>query len=152
MFIAGIIMYQLYKNPKLIMPHIIIVLCTINQFISQGLSYTIFFVVVIGIFYLIVYKEKFLKSGSYTINNATTFLIAPIEFIAKISYPLYLIHQFIGFGILKMMEDAGLENEVFIIIPITISIGLAYLLHRFVEVPSAKFLLKVNSFERKAVI
>ena len=126
MFIAGIMLCKLYKNPKQIVPHIIICLCFINQVINQGLEYTIFFILVTSFVYLIIYR-------------VISFSIPCFEFIARISYPLYLTHQFIGFGIIRLMEKHGLIHEIFLLIPISISIGLAYLLYKYIEQPSAQF-------------
>ena len=53
-----------------------------------------------------------------------------IAFIAKISYPLYLTHQFIGFVIINKLEKLGFINEFYILIPIAISIGIAYLINK----------------------
>lgn len=148
MFAAGIMLYQLYKNKNGIMPHVVIGLCVVNQYLNRGLNYTIFFVVVIGIFYLIAYKAKLLKYRKPSISEVHyARLIAPIVFIANISYPLYLVHQYIGYGIIKNMEKAGLTNEIYLVIPITISIILAFLLHKLIEVPSAKLLMKMISWK-----
>lgn len=122
MFIAGIMLCKLYKNPKQIVPHIIICLCFINQVINQGLEYTIFFILVTSFVYLIIYR-------------VISFSIPCFEFIARISYPLYLTHQFIGFGLI---------HEIFLLIPISISIGLAYLLYKYIEQPSAQFFKTKN--------
>ena len=47
-----------------------------------------------------------------------------------------LLHQNIGYIIINKMEAAGLTNEIFIIIPITVILLAAWLVHRFIEQPS----------------
>lgn len=136
-FIAGIMLFCLYKNHSDILPHIVILLCIINHYINRGAGYTVFFTVVIAILYCVVYGVKI-----------KTPLDKSIIFIAKVSYPLYLTHQFIGYGIIHLIESFGFTNEVFLIIPFTISIVLAYLLNRFIEEPSAKVLKRVNPFDK----
>lgn len=62
-------------------------------------------------------------------------ILSPITWVASISYPLYLLHQNIGYIIIQKMEAIGLINEVFLIIPIIIIMFFAWLVHHFVETP-----------------
>ena len=128
MFIVGIMLYYLYKNKKNFFAHGVILLCIYNHYINHDLEYTRFFILYILLFYLVVYGVRI-----------STPLGRPIAFIAKISYPLYLTHQFIGCGIIRCMEAIGMTHEIFLIVPVAISILLAYLLHHFVEEPSARY-------------
>lgn len=128
MFIVGIMLYYLYKDKKNFFAHGVILLGIYNHYINHDLEYTRFFILYILLFYLVVYGVRI-----------STPLDRPIAFIAKISYPLYLTHQFIGYGIIRWMEAVGMTHEIFLIIPIAISILLAYLLHHFVEEPSVRY-------------
>lgn len=124
-FIIGIIMYNIYKEDKINKTnYMILILCVINEYISQGIEYTLFLVFFSVIFYVIVCRKNTLPN---IFNNKF------INFISDISYPLYLTHQFIGYVIINKLEKIGLTNEVYIIIPIVIVITIAYLLHIFVE-------------------
>lgn len=136
MFVAGIVIYQFYKNSQGTLPYVILGLCVVNQYINFGLVYTMFFAFVISFLYLIAVKKL-----SFTVPHS-------LEFIAKISYPLYLTHQFIGFGIIKHLESYGLTNEIFLVIPITVAITLGYLIYKFVEEPSVRYLRKLNPFKK----
>lgn len=60
----------------------------------------------------------------------------PIAFVALISYPLYLLHQMIGFSIIRKMKFNGMTNELWIIVPISVSVLLAYIVHKYIEYPS----------------
>ena len=60
-------------------------------------------------------------------------LLVPFIFLSDISYVLYLTHQFIGFGIIRMMEMHGMIAEFWIILPIAHAILLATILHYGVE-------------------
>lgn len=62
----------------------------------------------------------------------------PFKVIAAISYPLYLLHQMIGFGIIKIFTEIGVTNEFMLLIPFGVSLALAYGVHRFIEVPLAR--------------
>lgn len=69
-----------------------------------------------------------------SVANRDNFITRPLAFIASISYPLYLIHQKIGYIIISEIIDiTGYDKEVIIIIPTLISCLIAYLLHKFVE-------------------
>ena len=66
------------------------------------------------------------------------------SFLSSISYPFYLVHQKIGWGIIANMRAVGLKEEVYLIFPFLICIVLAMLLHQIVEVPSGKWAYKLN--------
>lgn len=139
-FIIGIMMYRLYINNKQFLPHFIILICIINHYICHGLEYTLFLIGLVGIFYAISYKVAFLQ---------VKYVPAFIKFIARISYPLYLTHQYIGFGIIRTMELNGLTSEFYIIIPIGITILLSYVINKFVEIPSINYFNKINHLNKR---
>ena len=58
---------------------------------------------------------------------------APVLFVSEISYLLYLTHQFIGFGIIRMMESHGMAAEAWILVPVIHAIVLAAILHYGIE-------------------
>ena len=62
--------------------------------------------------------------------------------VSEISYVLYLTHQFIGFGIIRMMERHGLAKEMWMIVPISHAVLLAVILHYGIE-------KKLNYFIKK---
>lgn len=61
-----------------------------------------------------------------------------VSFFASISYPLYLLHQYIGFMIIHKLEEISIGSEAFIFIPFCAVIFLAYLVHHYVEENAAK--------------
>ena len=131
LFITGIIMCLLYKKEKSKITYVTLILCIVNQFIALGIKYTIFLCLFNVVFYFIIVRRLSIPSF---INNKV------ITFLATISYPLYLTHQFIGFAIINKLEKLGLINEIYILLPIAIVVGIAYLIHKFIERPSVKFL------------
>ena len=70
-------------------------------------------------------------------------LLRPLAFVAAVSYPLFLFHQNIGYAILLGLESHGLTNEVFMLVPIAFMVGIAYLIHRFVERPLRKYAVSI---------
>ena len=146
LFITGILFYYLYsKEQNKVLIYIGLFLCLINQYLALGIEYTIYYLIEISIFYAIVII-RFVKITRF-INNK--FII----FISSISYPLYLVHQMVGYVIINKLENLGLENEIFIFIPIAVSIILAYLLHKFVEQPVIEKTknIKISNIFRKKV-
>lgn len=84
---------------------------------------------ILCIFYLIFTLFSMSKLGFISVR--------PLTFLGAISYSLYLIHQNIGFVIIKILEDSGLANGVTVLlIPTLISIVIATLIYKLVEQPS----------------
>lgn len=131
MFLTGLSIYNIiFKSKYLRLNYILLWCCFINQIIWLNSNvHIIFFVVTCMILLLMPYIEKYL---SKCIVNK------PIEFIALISYPLYLIHQMIGIGIIREFKNIEFDSEIWIIVPITISFVVAYILHKYVEEPSSR--------------
>lgn len=129
-FIGGISIANFKFSPKFYTT--LLSLSFINQYCWLGfdMCYDSFFLITVVLLFIIPMLEMI------KIND-TIYKI--IEFIALISYPLYLLHQMIGFGIIRALVNNGLSNEIGLIIPFTISVLLAVLVHKFVEIPSAKW-------------
>ena len=87
------------------------------QFIALLISYIL-------MTYVIFRKKSFLNSCS-AINK---FFI----FIASCSYPLYLIHQKIGYIIIHKILSFY-DSEFIILLPMLISVFLAFFIHKYVE-------------------
>ncbi len=66
------------------------------------------------------------------------------DFLAKISYPLYVVHGFAGFVMLHALLVMGLPPLAALIVTVTIAIALAWLIHRVVEVPSHRAAQKLS--------
>ena len=55
---------------------------------------------------------------------------------SDISYPFYLLHQYIGYVILFYLRRAGMTSEAVILIPAAIIALVSIPLHRYVEIPA----------------
>lgn len=62
-----------------------------------------------------------------------------LNFLADISYPLYVVHGVAGYAALRVLVDIGVKAWLSLIIVTTGAIGLAWVLHVVVEVPSHSF-------------
>ena len=67
------------------------------------------------------------------------YMLQCISFVASISYPLYLLHQYVGRVILYQLQIRGMGSEWWIFIPIDIVIILAYAIHIKLEKAAGRF-------------
>ncbi len=70
-------------------------------------------------------------------------VVAPLVFLGDISYPLYLLHQNIGYAIISRMEKAGLTSEAWLIVPVIVALLLAIGVNRLVEKPARETLRRL---------
>lgn len=69
-------------------------------------------------------------------GRLTWIVVTPLVFLGDISYPLYLLHQNIGYAIISRLDHAGLKSEAWLLVPMAVSILLAFVVNRLVEKPS----------------
>lgn len=60
--------------------------------------------------------------------------------LGAISYPLYLLHQNIGYAVMIHIAPFGVPPLAAVVLAILLSFALAYVVHRFVERPSLKLI------------
>lgn len=113
-----------------------LLLCLVSHFILYNISYNIFYWILLGIYLFILWNRRFSK---HPFRFESIRWLKPVYFISGISYPLYLVHQYVGYAIIQKLEGVGLTSEFMLLIPITVSILLAWLIHKFVEKPAIKF-------------
>jgi len=142
LFIAGITFYKIKTlnkvNRQLIYYYGILLICFFSQLIFHNhnvrlahvigyhwaiVAYFIFFI-------LLVHKKISLKN------------VKPLIFIGSISYPLYLIHHFIGTKILIPLISEYTNFEFAFLISIIIVITISYYISIYIEVPSRKWIKK----------
>lgn len=139
-FLLGIAIYALYENKDLRTRAVSIgsIICSIVYCgIIKEPEATVCFASLAGVMGAIVYLHK----KGYRCSDGLKKLLYPFAFLAGISYPLYLVHQFTGFAIIRKMEEAGMTSEIFVFIPILHTVLLAAILHYFFEAPVTKMLL-----------
>lgn len=136
MFVAGVsLKYVLQKNERYrIIAGLSLILSIAYQKLTFGWEYTLFY----SISLLIVGVGVLLNYNGIVPNKKIRIILYPLEFIAGISYPLYLLHQNIGYAVIENLRPVITETEWIIIIPIFIVILVAYIIHRYIEVPVAK--------------
>jgi peptidoglycan/LPS O-acetylase OafA/YrhL len=127
LFISGIVFY-LIKMRGISYFRILLILLALgiqitliqHNFVERILTISFF-----AIFFLLVFN--FLSF----IN--TRFLI----FLGNISYPLYLVHENVGIGIIRLLVKITSNQFIINLVPIIVVISVAFLIHIYVEKPAA---------------
>ena len=83
---------------------------------------------------ILVLHNKFIPSIQYKYN--------PLLIIGKYSFTWYLIHQNIGFIIINQLRSWGLTNEYWIIIPMTLTFGVGFIIQNLVNLLPNKIFTK----------
>jgi peptidoglycan/LPS O-acetylase OafA/YrhL len=130
LFIAGIMFYQLGNTPPRKVHFLILSLCLLMQwFLSDWMVFSLiasFF----AIFYLFVTERL-----SFIVNK-------PLVFLGTISYSLYLIHQVVGFIIIRELEARGIDAHLAVFITLGFIILLASAMNILIEKPAMKIIRK----------
>lgn len=137
LFIAGIMFFKLKNKNKLIY-HIILGLSLLSEFLFNGIIVGTIVAVFFFMFYALIY-------GKLTFLNHK-----PLAYLGTISYALYIVHQNIGYIIINFLEKNGFEHELYILIPIIMSIIIASVITFFIEQPLQKRLRKKPSIQNHA--
>ncbi len=128
MFLAGGLIYSAFSEKNRNLQIIGLLLCIFTQFRVFPIGYSLFFLAAIGLLIYYIITE----------NHRKICIFKPLVFLASISYPLYLIHQNIGYVLIVNLFRAGIKNEMIILIPIIVLSTISYLMHRFIEMPLSK--------------
>ncbi len=124
-FATGISFFNIHKNIKDIrMPSIIILMSLISSYFWHGIEVLLVHFTIILIFLVARY-----------INLLSSKLIL---FFGSISYPLYLIHQNIGYVILRWFDTNGLPYILALIVTTSAVILIATILSIYIEKPALK--------------
>lgn len=68
--------------------------------------------------------------------------IAPLVFIGDISYPLYLVHQNLGYIAIRHFTAWGSGADLAVLTAIAIAVALAYAISKYIEKPARAWLRK----------
>ena len=141
LFLIGISLSDIDKhglNRK--MSWLTIILCIGYNLLFHSVVYTI--VVGISVIAIIIAIHPTLREKNYGEVGRW------FSFLAGISYPLYLIHQYIGYAILHHLEGISFTSEWAILLVITIMVILSTIIHYFVEIPAQTLFKGINIDKR----
>jgi peptidoglycan/LPS O-acetylase OafA/YrhL len=141
LFFAGIVFYKIWEGKRTVLHYGLIFLClALNLWFHhtkpEGMVATLIIFSIMGLF-----AHGFLAFIA----------VRPLLFLGQISYALYLLHQNIGFIIIRALQAKGYTSVVTLLIPIAVSIVLAYLITEYVEKPSIKWLRERFWVKKSAV-
>lgn len=136
-FIAGIMFYQIKYYKGSFVEHGAILLSLISVYIvRKDVEYFFFATLIYIIFYLFVYN----KLGFLNVKV--------LSFLGFISYPLYLVHQSIGYVIIYNLKSNGFNELLAISIALIFSISLSWIIAKYIE----KYLVKkIKNFIQKDI-
>ncbi|HEV7379838.1 MAG TPA: acyltransferase [Dyadobacter sp.] len=147
LFLSGIIFYKI-KYDKLKPQHIvacaICILASIYLHDKGGRTMYILGIYehsALIIFYHIIFV--LFVAGKLAFLN-----IKPLLFLGKISYSLYLLHQYIGLNLIESFRNLGLGIYPSLFICLAICIALAWLVTTYIEIPAVRYIRKKTGRER----
>ncbi|MBI3775673.1 MAG: acyltransferase, partial [Gammaproteobacteria bacterium] len=126
LFVAGIMLYQAKRHGMTVFRGAMLACCVVAQWYLAGPTAGIYAGVALGC--LLAASQGRLQGLA----------IKPLVFFGTISYSLYLLHQNIGYIVLRSWYAHGLSPVPGIIITVLIAIGLASSVTFFVERPAMK--------------
>lgn len=129
LFLGGIFFYQLKNNPGEKRIYGLLFMCLVVHFIINTAEEAFAIAIIFLLLYLFVLDKLKLLRGRIPF------------FLGYICYPMYLLHQYIGYEVINFLNASGIENN-FLVITITglVIIALASAVTITVERPAMKFL------------
>ena len=138
LFVQGILIWYISTEREYVYKQIskvVLFLSPLYSFFYFSFIYVVFNFLIVSVIYLIT-----IKKWTYDKKNVFTFLGA-------ISFPMYLLHQNIGFIIIKYMETLGYTDELFVLLPMLVIILLSWVIMIFVEQFLIPTLCKIKKLE-----
>lgn len=138
-FLFGIVCYELHRwrseggNGLRSYPHIkkffgITLLCAIVSSLETPIDECLYMIVLGALFFSATqFQVKILQSKT-------------LLFLGACSYPLYTLHQNVGFAVIKRLEELSVPPLAAISMTTLLVVGLAHLISRCIEVPSNRIL------------
>jgi peptidoglycan/LPS O-acetylase OafA/YrhL len=128
-FAIGIASYRVWNGERRWVEQIpVVALGFIAVFIVDDLRSMIAYALVALVFWMIV-ESKFRRLN-----------IRILLWLGRISYPLYLLHQYIGWSVIDNLQRVGFNIWAAIGVAIAISLALANIVHLLIEVPAGRFI------------
>lgn len=125
-FIMGISLNQILKNKKAVLPYINLAVCMVIEYNMQSIGRFLFVTAILLLCFLFAETKLRFKYDK------------PLNFLAEISFPLYLVHQKVGYIIIQAFESRWFGT----ITATVVSIIVAYLIHRYIEKPTGILMKK----------
>jgi peptidoglycan/LPS O-acetylase OafA/YrhL len=141
LFIAGIMFYKIMHERRNL-DFVVLCMSLIAEYYLHGNT-----VFLIALYFVLFFL--------FATGNLRILSIKPLMYLGTISYSLYLIHQNVGYIIIRQLDANNMLNPIsIIIVPLTIVIAIAALMQRYIEKPSLAFIRdkwKTGSFRRNLI-
>lgn len=126
LFAAGILFYlMMYSESRPVM-HVLMAIALVNQLLVHDMESFYVTAGIFALFYLFIYdKLQFLS-------------VKPLITLGTISYSLYLIHEYVGWILMRELMEAGVNSTVAVASATVMALVLAYLLTFRIEHPAMK--------------
>lgn len=111
MFVAGIMLRMLYDGRNKLFATIGVILSLISHCCRYSKGYSLFYMIVVAVLY-IWFAIPVGSRERVEAKMSQVCLVKPIIWIAKISFPLYLIHEYIGFSLISYFDTKNLPNNI----------------------------------------
>ncbi|BAI93136.1 acyltransferase [Limnospira fusiformis CCALA 023] len=144
LFIAGLMIYKVNKQGFSIHRFLIIMICILAQRFAYPWENSWSTTIIVASFIVLLYlgTQGYLK----------WLRLQPLIFLGTISYSLYLIHQNIGYALIRQLYQYGFNPNLSIILAIILSIALASAITFMIELPANQWLrLKYQEYQNKLV-
>ncbi|WP_323316190.1 acyltransferase family protein [Limnoraphis robusta] len=143
LFVAGLILYRIKQYGFSLRRGFILLVCILAQRVAYSWETswetTVYVAVFIGLLYLAI-------QGYLSFIN-----LKPLIFIGTVSYTIYLIHQNLGYVIIRQFYQYNINPNLSIIFAICVSITLATLITFWVEQPANEWIRKkYKEYQSKA--
>ena len=139
LFLAGMIFYKIHKKGIGIYETVLLIICFLLNFQAQirfNIVYETFIVLVFFIIFLILTSKY-----NYILNILNNKFL---QFLGKISYPLYLLNEMFGISISNFLQlNFNINLPLKILVVITIVILFSTMIHLLIEKPLFK-IIKTN--------
>lgn len=127
--LAGILFYKIKYNNGNLIDHLLIACCLFTAIWVNQMPYNIYaYPFLFGLFYLFIY-------GKLKVLNW-----APLLFLGYISYPLYLLHQNIGYAMISTFKFYIHNDLIVILITLSIMFFFAWVVKKYLEKPIITYL------------
>lgn len=91
------------------------------------------------------YIYGFIAFGSAYLMKSFFRPVRSLDFLSRISYPIYILHPVIGYICLKICMNSGIPYEASLVVAFSVVVILAYAVHIAIEKPSISLGKKILS-------
>lgn len=123
-FFAGVLFYRIKDDGFSLLRWLLLAACIGAAYYVRDLAHALA---------LVAASMLFL---AFITGHLRWIAMRPLLFLGEISYPLYLLHQYIGYALIARLQKAGFTSEIWLLVPVVVSVLLATAVNVLVEKPA----------------